>query len=227
MYQINYRSFSFGSSVKLSTHTLDILISIFRSEPSGAYDTKSILNGRGSIKSIHIPETGDVVIKEYQRGGLVHYFNKNIYIKLCREVRSRTEFKMLVTAEKAGINVPSPMVYASRGGLFYKTWLITKKINKCRNFADLSVNNEKRAFKIFPEISGSIKKLIKNNIYHVDLHPGNVLVDENDKNYIIDFDKASKFRGETNQLQNLYKKRWTRAVLKYDLPDFLLLLDLK
>lgn len=185
-----------------------------------------ILNGRGIVKHIKIPESGHVVVKDYKRGGLVHYFNQDLHINIGGKIRSQREFDMLMQAKKAGVNVPWPVAYAGRGSLFYRTWLITKRINNYQNFAGLSLKDSKRAVQIFPEISNSIKKLIKARIYHVDLHPGNILIDMDNKNYIIDFDKAFIFKGSKNKLIRLYKKRWARAVLKYHLPDFILIPDL-
>ncbi len=242
IYHTDHRSFAFGSSVKLSRETLDRLIVIFKFQPSNSDDffndsmgqcndqyttdsdfngEKPVLCGRGVIKAINIPESGDVIIKEYKRGGLISFFNKKTYINFRGKIRSKREFEMLFMAKKAGVNVPFPLAYVSRGNLFYRAWLITKKINKCQNFAEIVVQNRKRAMKIFPEVSKSIKKLIRNRIYHVDLHPGNVLIDAEDKNYIIDFDKALNFMGSKKKLSRLYRKRWARAVLKYGLPDFM------
>jgi len=242
IYHTDHRSFAFGSSVKLSRETLDRLIAIFEFQPSNSDDffndsmgqcndqyttdsdfngEKQVLSGRGRVKSIHIPEAGNVIIKEYKRGGMISFFNKKTYVDFRGKIRSEKEFEMLLMAKKAGVDVPLPLAYVSRGNLFYRAWLITKKINKCQNFAEIAVQNRKRAMKILPEISDSIKKLIKHRIYHVDLHPGNVLIDADDKNYIIDFDKALNFMGSKKKLSRLYRKRWARAVLKYDLPDFM------
>lgn len=60
-----------------------------------------------------------------------------------------------------------------------------------------------------------------NRIYHKDLHPGNVLVDENNDIYIIDFDKAGVFRGDKRVLLKKYMERWGRAVTKHSLPQAL------
>ena len=242
IYHTDHKSFSFGSSVKLSKNTLDRLIDIFefkalnsnnfvndamdqcndQCKTDSDFNTeKPVLCGRGIVKSIHIPEAGNVIVKEYKRGGMISFFNKKTYINFRGEIRSKREFEMLFMAKKAGVDVPFPLAYVSRGNLFYRAWLITEQISKCQSFAEIAVQNRKRAIKIFPEISTSIKKLIINRIYHVDLHPGNVLIDADNKNYIIDFDKALYFMGSIKKLSRLYKKRWARAVLKYDLPNFM------
>ena len=244
IYHKEYKSFAIGSSVKLSRETLEKLIGIFEFQPSNSDDffndsmefndsrgqgnidsdfngKKPVLGGRGTVKSIYVPEAGNVIIKQYKRGGLISCFNKRTYLKFRGQTRAEKEFEMLFMAEKAGVNVPFPLAYVSRGNLFYRAWLVTKEINQCQNFAEIAVQNKKRAMKIFPEISLNIKKLIRNRIYHVDLHPGNVLIDADDKNYIIDFDKAFYFKGSIRKLSRFYRKRWSRAVVKYDLPDFM------
>ena len=63
--------------------------------------------------------------------------------------------------------------------------------------------------------------LIKNKILHVDLHPGNVIVGNQNQVYLLDFDKASIFPGEKNALRSRYLRRWNRAIQKHGLPEIL------
>lgn len=129
-------------------------------------------------------------------------------------------------AKKAGVRVPTPLAYATQGRLFYKTWLITREVENHNSFIDLCRNDKKKAAALLPEISRSIKRLIKNRIHHVDLHPGNILIDKNNKNYIIDFDKAY-FHGKNGKiLAGKYQKRWAKAIKKYNLPEEFSTLDL-
>ena len=58
-------------------------------------------------------------------------------------------------------------------------------------------------------------------MYHVDLHPGNILVTDNDQIFIIDFHKARMFNGSKQKLMNKYCARWKRAVKKHGLPEIL------
>jgi 3-deoxy-D-manno-octulosonic acid kinase len=64
--------------------------------------------------------------------------------------------------------------------------------------------------------------LIKNSILHVDLHPGNVIVDNQDRVYILDFDKGDIFSGNINKLKSRYLSRWNRAIQKHQLPEMLI-----
>ena len=59
----------------------------------------------------------------------------------------------------------------------------------------------------------------QNQILHVDLHLGNVLVDSNSRVYLIDFDKARYSIQNKDKLRDKYLRRWRRAVIKHRLPE--------
>ena len=67
-----------------------------------------------------------------------------------------------------------------------------------------------------------ISALIKNNILHVDLHPGNVIIDNQNSAYILDFDKGDIFSGNKYKLKSRYLSRWNRAIQKHQLPEMLI-----
>ena len=217
-----HRSYSFGFRGHLSTASLDRLIDIFQSPPN--HETE-ILEGRVPPRFAILPEAGPVVIKTYKRGGLVSRINNDRYLKLGR-IRSRREFDFLIAAQKAGVMVSSPVAYASKGFPFYKTWLITKEIKVHSSFVRLCRKDKENALALIPEISRNINSLIRNKIHHVDLHPGNILMDGNNNIYIIDFDKACLYSRNKARLAIAYKKRWTRAVHKYKLPEDIAALEL-
>lgn len=185
-----------------------------------------MLEGRAPVQYAVLPDAGSVVIKAYKRGGLISWINKDRYLKIGR-LRSQREFDFLIAAEKAGVSVPEPVAYASTGSFLYKAWLITKQIKGHCTFAWLCRRNPKKARVLIPEISRNINSLIKSRIHHVDLHPGNVLVDKDNTVFIIDFDKACQYSKDENSLVKEYQNRWTRAVHKYKLPESLSALELE
>jgi 3-deoxy-D-manno-octulosonic acid kinase len=63
--------------------------------------------------------------------------------------------------------------------------------------------------------------LIQHRILHVDLHPGNVIMDAAGKVYLLDFDRGKVYHGDRQKLKNRYLTRWQRAVNKHGLPEFL------
>ncbi|SDT84208.1 lipopolysaccharide kinase InaA family protein [Desulfobacula phenolica] len=222
IYTMVHRSYSFCCRHYLKTASLDMLINIFKSTSK---DETAILEGRVAPRFEVLPEAGPVVIKAYKRGGLISRINNDRYLKI-GQIRSRREFEFLIAAKKAGVRVPDPVAYANTGFPFYKTWLITKEIKDHSSFVILCRKNKEKAQALIPEISNNINILINNKIHHVDLHPGNILMDGNNNIYIIDFDKACLCLKNKARLAIAYQQRWSRAVHKYKMPEDLAALEL-
>ncbi|MCK5100542.1 MAG: hypothetical protein KAR45_20700 [Desulfobacteraceae bacterium] len=224
MFYTKHKSYKFGSQSDLSQVVLDNLISLFNSQKNKKPD--SILAGRNSIIKTNISEFGSIIIKQYARGGLIAHFNKDKYL-YSKKSRSELEYNALINAKKAEVNVPQPIAHVSKGFPFYQAWLITKEIENAKNFAELCRDKENKAIDLLPEICANIDKLIENSIHHIDLHPGNIIIDNADKPFILDFDKACSFTGPKEKLAEKYKQRWQRAIKKHKLSDNLLNLQLK
>jgi predicted unusual protein kinase regulating ubiquinone biosynthesis (AarF/ABC1/UbiB family) len=71
------------------------------------------------------------------------------------------------------------------------------------------------------ELARQVAILIDHGILHADFHPGNVLIDDRDRVYIIDLDKTGTYRGAKTALRSKYHRRWCRAVRKHGLPPVL------
>jgi hypothetical protein len=224
MFYKKHKAYKFGSQVDLSQPILDNLTPLFSSK--NPEKPATILTGRTGPTITDIDGIGSVVIKHYLRGGFISYFNKSRYL-FSKKSRAELEFIALLDAMSAGVNVPEPIAYVSCGSLFYKTWLITKEIGNTKNFVELIQNEKDRAVSLLPAINANINKLITASIHHVDLHPGNIIVDKFDKPFILDFDKACCFSGGKKKLVKKYKLRWQRAINKYKLPIELSHLELK
>lgn len=220
---MSHRSYAFGCRHRLSNTSLDQLIDLFQSPLTGE---NAMLEGRAPARFAVLPEADSIVVKAYKRGGLISWINKDRYLKIGR-LRSQREFYFLMAAKKAGVRVPEPVAYASTGSLLYKAWLITKQIKGHSSFARLCKRDPEKAMTLIPKISRNINRLIKNRIHHVDLHPGNILLDGDNTIFIIDFDKACQYSKEKTSLIKNYQNRWTRAVHKYKLPEPLSALELE
>jgi len=224
MFIAKYKSYKVGSKFYLDQKTIDSLVEIFDTENHDKPEI--ILTGRNTVKEITIPALGSLVIKKYLRGGLISRFNKDNYL-YSKKSRSELEFDVLIKALKAGVNVPEPIAHITKKFLFYKAWLITRKIEPANNFIEFCLHDKKKAVSLLPEICQNIYKLIENSIHHKDLHPGNIIIDEFNKPYILDFDKACYFAGNKGKLTIKYKQRWKRAIKKYNLSDSLSDLQIK
>jgi len=212
-----YDSYHFGSASDLTDRQLKQLI-IFFNMPTNTVD--SVLGGRGSVAIAHLEEIGSVVVKYYTRGGLVRYLVKRRYLRWGK-TRCQIEYEVLQKVRDLGVSAPEPIAYAYRGGLFYKGWLVTKKINEQQTLAQLSCADEEHANVVMKQLIDQVSILINNNIFHVDLHPGNVLVDSSGRVFLLDFDRARISQTDKNSLRDYYLVRWRRAVIKHRLPEML------
>jgi 3-deoxy-D-manno-octulosonic acid kinase len=214
---ITYKNYHFGG-MELRPVEMELLLSILE-EPAPKTRTP-ILGGRTSIKTLSFRDKRLLIIKEYFRGGWLRHLNKKYYLRLGK-TRSQLEFEALQLAREAGVNCPEPLAFVFCGKLFYRNWLLLRKINNSQTLSEIAITDPKRAQEIMPKLVIELQKLIDAKILHVDLHPGNVLLDEQNSVYLIDFDKARRVRLKEKILQKLYLNRWRRAIQKHKLPDLL------
>jgi 3-deoxy-D-manno-octulosonic acid kinase len=210
-------SYHFGFSLNLTDSQLRTLTGFFHQPDASGV---SILGGRTSVTPAQLDGIGSVVIKHYRRGGLMRYFIKRRYLKFGK-TRAQREFELLDIVGTLGIKVPQPIAYAYRDRLLYRAWLVTREIHQPLSLARLSLQDEKKTGTAMESVIEQISSLIQNNILHVDLHPGNVVVDAAGKVYLLDFDKGSVYHGNRQKLKNRYLTRWQRAVAKHRLPGML------
>lgn len=206
-----------GTDLDFEKKDVDHLVRLFEKKPDLVTE---ILNGRNSVVRDRICENIPVVIKFYRRGGLIRHVMRDVYLRF-GQVRSATEYTMLQKARAFGVSCPEPLVWAMRGGLFYKAFLVTHEIENQRSLVDLCRDNTDLCLEALHKTAAQVALLIKNCIHHVDLHPGNVLVDNCGNTHIIDFDKAHVSPLSTKKLTDAIIKRWKRAVAKYSLPDMM------
>jgi 3-deoxy-D-manno-octulosonic acid kinase len=218
MYQIyTYNSYHFGSVSDIDDQQLNQLIALFNLEKKSV---NSALAGRTSNTVARLEGIGSVVIKYYRRGGAIRYLIKKRYLK-CGKTRSQVEYELLQKVRSLGINAPDPVAFAYRGRLFYQCWLVTREIQYHQTLAQLSRSNQEQARMAMKAVIRQVSMLIKNKILHADLHPGNVIVDNQNQVYLLDFDKGGIFHGNKNTIRTRYLRRWNRAIQKHGLPEIL------
>jgi len=209
--------YRFGFSSFLSEDQLQELLAHFRTQKSAE---ASISGGRAPVVTAEIEGLGPVVIKQYMRGGIMRFVLKNRYVK-CGKTRSQVEFESMHKLRRLGIRAPEPVAYAYRGFPLYFAWLITREIKNSCTLAQLSCQDITRVSCIMEKVIEQIDRLIACRFLHVDLHPGNILVDGDDNIYIIDFDKGHLSSAKKEKLYKVYYQRWRRAIVKHQLPKIL------
>ncbi|UTV98139.1 3-deoxy-D-manno-octulosonic acid kinase [Marinomonas rhizomae] len=149
-------------------------------------------NGRGAVWFIN-SQFGKFVIRRYRRGGLIAKFNKSRFLFTgLANTRPWLELSLLETMNKLSLPVPRPIggIFTVKYG-FYKAELLTETITNAEDLFDIIKNN--RSDKIgWNEIGKVIKHFHNNGIYHSDLNCHNIMIDEQDKVWVIDFDKCEQ-----------------------------------
>ena len=177
------------------------------------------LGGRSPVVIHEMPDVGRLVIKRYLRGGMLNRFLGDRYFKLA-PCRARTEFEILLRAASPGINVPEPLAFLQRGKWIYQCWLMTRFVPNRGTLAQISKGES--SIECMGQVADQTRQMIDHGIYHVDFHPGNVILGEDGRVYLLDFDKAVVTNMSKSRLRTKYVKRWNRAVLKHGLSHSLL-----
>jgi 3-deoxy-D-manno-octulosonic acid kinase len=212
--QTFFKSYCFGSTLNLTEQQLQKLICLFNHP---AKPCASALGGRCAGTHHEVDGIGSLWIKHYMRGGLMRLLSKKTYFRLGK-TRAEKEFTLLQKVKEFGVNTPDPVAYAFRGRLFYIGWLVTRFIPQSLTLARFAATDEKQVSKVMPAVVEQVARLIRCGVYHVDLHPGNVLIDHSNQVYLVDFDKGYLSAANKNILRDRYLNRWHRAINKHSLP---------
>ncbi len=212
-----YHSYRVGSSIPLSKDQMGVLVQHLKMTPS---TTDTALGGRYKSISVNLTNYGPVTIKKYWRGGLIRHLNRDTHVRW-GPTRPQAEFDMLNRVRKVGIKAPEPLAYVIRGGPLYQGWLVMQQIENAHTLVELCKLDPAGARAMMDRIGHQVSLLIDNQIYHTDLHPGNVLIDADGACYIIDFDKTRIDIHNRETLRCRYQQRWQRAIIKYRLPQWL------
>lgn len=213
----DYQTYRIGSESGLTLIQKKQLADCFDKPPQ---QPREVLGGRVAVVVQELAGVGPVVVKRYARGGLIRYVNRYTYLNLS-VFRCQAEFEILLFLRRSGVSVPEPVAFASRGSLFYHAWLVTRAIDNTMTLAELAKASPDRAKAAMEKVGQQVALLVDHRVHHIDLHPGNVLVDRDNRVHLIDFDKARITQENKDSLRQRYIMRWQRAMDKHGLPAFL------
>lgn len=152
--------------------------------------------GRGTTWFLALDKM-DAALRHYRRGGLFGKLVKDHYIFTGWEkTRSYQEFQLLNTLIEAGVNVPKPIAAKAVKRTFcYQADLLSQRIPNAKDL--VSILQEKPLPKeIYQKIGNEIRKMHAAQVNHTDLNIHNILIDDYDKVWIIDFDKCYQQKGD-------------------------------
>jgi 3-deoxy-D-manno-octulosonic acid kinase len=168
--------------------------------------------GRGTTWFVALDKM-DAALRHYRRGGLFGKLIKDHYIFTGWEkTRSYQEFQLLNTLIEAGVNVPKPIAAKAVKRTFcYQADLLSEKVPNARDL--VAVLQEKPLPKdMYQKIGNEIRKMHAAQVNHTDLNIHNILIDDKDNVWIIDFDKCCQQPG--NEWKQTNWDRLKRSFVK-------------
>ena len=161
-------------------------------------------HGRGTTYFVQ-HQSEQWVLRHYYRGGIIgKLFNDGfIYLGMSR-TRAAQEYRLLKKMYQLHLPVPEPIAYrVERHGGYYCCDLITARITNSSDLVDI-LSKEPIASQQWLAIGKCIAQFHKHGIYHHDLNSHNILIDNENKVWIIDFDRGQ---------QRAVKQQWQQANL--------------
>jgi len=214
------------SEVDFSTRDFDS--NYWQTQPG--YDT--IAGGRGSSCIIQL-EWGKAILRQYHRGGFAGNLLSNQYLWMGKMMsRPWREWTVLLRARQAGLPVPEPIAAsACRTGLWYRASLITAYLDDTEMMTT-RLRRESLPSDCWYRLGLLIKKMHHARIRHADLTSDNILLDSQDRFYLVDFDKARMMNDVGDwqwrpflRFQRSIEKRNQVQHLHYDANDWQTMMD--
>ncbi len=130
--------------------------------------------------------------------------------------RSYQELQLLNHLIQAGVNVPRPVAARAIKGTFsYQADLLSEKIPNARDLVSI-LKERPLPPEMYKKIGLEVRKMHDAQTNHTDLNIHNILIDDQDKVWIIDFDKCVKQVGSQWKRRNLerLKRSFEKEVVK-------------
>lgn len=162
--------------------------------------------GRGSALLLET-SFGPAVLRRYLRGGWPARISRDRYL-FTGFGRSRplAEFNILLTLSGMGLPVPHPLAaQCVRDGLFYTGSLMTRRIPDVVPLAELLGRSEAGA-DLWRACGACIRRFHDRGLVHADLNARNILVQDPETVYLIDFDRARIRKGAQRSFEANLKR---------------------
>ena len=146
--------------------------------------------GRGSV--LFIRHANDVwVLRHYRRGGFVARVTEDNYLWTGLErTRAFREWRLLRTLHNDGMPVPRPIAaHVTRAGLSYRADIITACIENTRSLASMIASGDGQASQ-WASIGTTLRRFHDKGVDHADLNAHNILIDAEQRVFLVDFDRG-------------------------------------
>ena len=169
--------------------------------------------GRGRVHVFKY-KNQNLILRHYYRGGLPAKFIRKSYLwKGLHHTRAIAELEMLYAMQAMGLPVPTPVgAHIHRFGMAYTADIITTFIAQSQTLS-ASLTKDPLATQVWRKIGGVIKQLHDKNCNHADLNAHNILLAEDGKIFVIDFDR-SRIEKNSGKWKKNNLTRLQRSLLK-------------
>jgi len=179
---------------------------------------RGAIGGRGNTW-ILAGSDGEWVLRHYRRGGVVRYFNQDLYLwQGLENTRPWREWRLLSYLYMRGLPVPQPVAaQVVRYGLAYRGDLITCLIPDTHSLAARLHASDIESLP-WDRIGACIRRFHAAGVYHADLNAHNILIDSHDQIYLVDFDRGER-RAAGVLWQEANLGRLLRSLRKLAIPS--------
>lgn len=170
----------------------------------------------------NLPSIQQWVLRHYYRGGLIgKIINDKYFFTGQKKTRAACEYQLLNILQILGLPAPQPIAFkVVKQGLFYQADLLSSRIENAQDLV-AHLSKGELADEVWLEIGRVIRRFHNAGIYHHDLNSHNILLDENKKVWLIDFDRGEQ-RPVSSQWQQANMARLLRSFEKENVkvPNF-------
>lgn len=172
------------------------------------------------------------VLRHYFRGGLIGKVNPDRFLYSgIKHTRAYQEFELLEYMHTLGLPVPEPIAgKVTKGLLCYQADLIIGLIIGATDLVHLLLNSALTNIQ-WTKVGKMIREFHDHNIYHSDMNSHNIMIDFQDKVWMIDFDKCEQRQGDdwkaqtmARLLRSLHKEKLKNITFHWQGSDWAFLL---
>lgn len=147
--------------------------------------------GRGTTYFIRHNDN-NWVLRHYYRGGLIGKLVNDRYLFASyAKTRAVREYSLLAELADKGLAAPAPVACKiKRRGLRYQADILTSRIENALDVFTLT-QSKPLSESLLMKIGETIAEFHQHQVYHHDLNIHNILIDEQEKVWLIDFDQGA------------------------------------
>jgi 3-deoxy-D-manno-octulosonic acid kinase len=173
------------------------------------------------------------VLRHYQRGGMIGKVLSDQYLFTGVEhSRPFEEFRLLAAMRKEGLKVPLPVaarIY--RRGVIYRGDLITEKIPNSQDLHRV-LCHKPLGKDLWRSVGEAMAAMHKCQVHHHDANIRNIMMDDDQQIWLIDFDRCRKRKGHhwktsnlDRLLRSLQKEKNKNPIFHWSFDDWQYCLD--